>query len=151
MTTSQPVRLPKEGEYVRMYGRLIAIEDVTPKDIILDYIFETTEARIEGWINGKLVKNFGVFNNFYGEGTCVDHAVKHARELMKEYGESNLEFVVIEITKRVRMRPDPSERANLYAKEFRAMHSLQCGSRWNLPDEKEEVVWRSSQAIERTQ
>lgn len=151
MNNSNPVRLPKEGEYVRTYGRLVAIEDVTPKEIILDYIFEESDARVDAFINGKLVRSYGVFNNFYGENTCVDHAVKHAKELMERYGESNLEFVVTKFTRQLRMRPDPSERANLYAKEFRAMHSLQCGSRWNLPDEKEEVVWRSSQAIERTQ
>lgn len=145
MKTDGAPRLPTEGEYVRTYGKLVAIEDVTPKEVILDYIFEESEARVDAFINGKLVRSYGVFNNFYGENTCVEHAVTHAKELLERYGESNLEFIVIKFTRQVRMRPESSERANFYEKEFRAMRTLECGSRWNLPDEKEEVVWRSSE------
>jgi hypothetical protein len=137
------VKLPDVGEYVRNYGTLVEVEDVTPKDVVLDYIFEDTSARLEARINGKVVKTYGEFNNFYGKDTCVENAIKEARIQQRWLGESNLEFVVVKITSRKRMRPDHGVRENFYDDKFRAMKPLECGAYWDLPPETEEVVWSS--------
>ena len=135
------VRLPEIGEYVRMYGTLVEVQDVTPKEIVLDYVFEDTQAKLVGRINGKNVKEYGTFNDFYGKDTCVAAAIDEAKEQQRFLGESNLEFVVIKVTSRVRMRPTRNERENFYASEFRAMESLPNGSCWNLPEDTVEEVW----------
>jgi hypothetical protein len=140
---STAVRLPEEGEYVRIYGTLIRSEDVTPKEVVIDYIFEETTARIEGRINGKLVKEYGTFNNFYGKDTCVEAAIKEAKTHQAWLGESNLEFVVVKITSQRRMRPSRLQREEFYAKGIRKMETLPHGCRWNLPDDVEEDVWSS--------
>lgn len=140
---SSVFRLPEVGDYVRTYGKLVKIEDVTPKEIILDYIFEEEEARIEGRINGKTVKVYSTFNDFYGPGTCVQSAIKEAKRQNEWLGESNLEFVVIKVVSQVRKRPSEHERENFYDKGFRAMNNLNHGCHWNLPDKVETLVWSS--------
>jgi hypothetical protein len=140
---SNAPRLPAEGDYVRTYGKLLKIEDVTPKEIVLDYIFEEEEARLEGRINGKTVKVYTTFNNFYGPDTCVESAIKEAKQQEAWLGESNLEFVVVKVVRQVRKRPSLGERENFYDREFRAMETLNHGCRWDLPDEVETVVWSS--------
>lgn len=140
---SNAPRLPVEGEYVRTCGKLVAIEDVTPKEIVLDYIFEEESARLEGRINGKTVKVYSTFNDYYGEGTCVDSAIKEAKQQEAWLGESNLEFVVVKIISQVRKRPSRGVRENFYDREYRAMETLNNGCRWNLPDDVETVVWSS--------
>ena len=145
-TDQKPVRLPEVGEYVRQCGTLVEVQDVTPKEIILDYIFEETSARLEGRINGKLVKEYSTFNDHYGKGTCVDHAIREAKHEQRRLGESNLEFVVVKITSRRRMRPNRGQRENFYDTTFRAMEQLQFGCCRDLPDDVEEVVWSSLQA-----
>ena len=138
-----PVRLPEVGDEVRSYGKLIAIQDVTPKDVILDYIFEDCEAVLEARINGKKVREYSTFNNFHGPQTCVPNAIKEAELIQRTYGESNLEFVVILKTTQVRMRPDPVCRENVRDREFRAMRQLDYGCRAGLPTTREEEVWSS--------
>ncbi len=140
---SNAPRVPTEGDYVRMCGTLVAIEDVTPKEIVLDFIFEETEARLEGRINGHVVKEYSTFNNFYGRDTCVESAIKEAKVQEAWIGESNLEFVVVKVTRQVRMRPARDGKENFYAREFREMRTIEHGCRWNLPDEVEEDVWSS--------
>jgi hypothetical protein len=114
----------------------------------LDYIFEETSARLEGRINGKVVKEYRTFNNHYGKDTCVKCAIEEAKIQQSWLGESNLEFVVVKITSRTRMRPDRNDRENFYAKGVRAMKSLDYGSRRDLPDDIEEVVWSSLRPAE---
>jgi hypothetical protein len=147
MSEEKPkVSLPEVGQYVRMYGTLVEVQDVTPKEIVLDYIFEETSARLEGRINGKVVKEFGTLNNFYGKDTCVEQAIQEAKVQQAWLGESNLEFVVVKITTRVRMRPDRNDRENFYAKGVRAMKTLEFGCHRDLPDKIEEDVWSSASA-----
>jgi hypothetical protein len=147
-TDSKPVKLPEVGDYVRYYGTLVEVQDVTPKEIVLDYIFEDTSARLEGRINGKLVTEYGTFNNHYGQDACVKCAIEEAKVQQSWLGESNLEFVVVKVTTRTRMRPDRNDRENFYAKGFRAMKALDYGCRRDLPDEIEEDVWSSVWSIE---
>lgn len=140
----KPVRLPAVGESVRMYGKLVKIEVVTPPvEVVRDYVFEFTTAKLEARINGFCIKEHGEFNDFYGDGTCVDAAIRDARSLVGQFGESDLEFVVIKVTSQKRMRPDPDRRENFYADQFRAMETLEYGCCRDLPEDKEEIVWSS--------
>jgi hypothetical protein len=141
---SEQPRLPKVGEFVRACGRLVEIQDVTPKPPAptLDYIFEYTNARVEGRINGKVIKTFSTFNDLYGEGTCVKYAIEEAQSQAKWYGPSDMVFVVVKITSRVRKRP--IDRENLYDARFRGFESLSFGCGHNLPKDVEEDVWFSN-------
>lgn len=136
---SQP-RIPDTDEYVRTLGRLVEIEDVTPvQRTVLDYVFEETSARIDGRINGKTVKTYGEFNDFYGEGTCIDNAKQEAKVQAEWLGPCNMVFVVVKITARERMRPTRNQ--NLYAPAFVNFQALDYGCKANLPEDKEEDVW----------
>ena len=143
---TKTVRIPNVGEYVRQYGTLVGVEDVTPKEIILDYIFEETSARVEGRINGKVVKEYGTFNNFYGKDTCIENAISEAKVQQNWIGESNMEFVVVKITSRVRKRPSRVHKENWHDRQYRAMDTLDFGCRRKMPDDIEEVVWSSLSA-----
>ena len=136
-------RLPDVGQYVRDYGTLVQIEDVTPKEIVLDYIFESMEARLEGRINGKLVKTYSTLSDHYGKNTCVQSAIKEAKTQQAWLGDSNLEFVVVKVTRRFRMRPSMDNRVNFYDAKFRAMKQLDFGCCRDLPDDIKEDVWSS--------
>lgn len=140
---TKPVKIPDVGEYVRNYGTLVEIQDVTPKEIVLDYVFEDTSARVEGRINGKVAKEYTTFNNFYGQDSCVQHAIREAKEQRRCLGDSCMEFVVVKVTSRQRMRPERNERENFYDTKYRAMTALECGRCRDLPDDVEEVVWSS--------
>lgn len=142
MTEDRKPRLPVAGEFVRSVGKLVSIEDVTPKEIVLDYIFQGFEARIEARLNGKRIKEFSVHNDFYGLGTCVTHAITEAKEQANFYGPSDLEFVVVKITSHCRKRPSRNERSNFYDEQFRAFQTEATGCKWNLPDDTEEDVFR---------
>jgi hypothetical protein len=142
-TAPKPAKLPEVGEYVRQYGTLVEVQDVTPKEIILDYIFEETSARLEGRINGKVVKEYSTFSDYYGKGTCVQNAIIEAKVQQEWLGESTMEFVVVKITSRVRKRPDRTQKENWYDCQFRAMNNLDFGCRRGMPDDVEEVVWSS--------
>lgn len=74
-------RIPAVGEFLRSHGRLVEVQDVTPKPPAptLDYIFEETTARVEGRINGKVIQTYGTFNDYYGEGTCIESAIAVAK------------------------------------------------------------------------
>lgn len=136
-------RIPTVGEYVRMFGTLVEVQDVTPPVVpTKDYIFEDTSARLEARINGKVVKEYGTYNNFYGKDRCVEAAIDEARKQQDWLGESNLEFVVVKVTERCRMRPTNSE--HFYAREFREFKALDHGCKWDLPEETEDDVWSSS-------
>lgn len=150
MAKKAPPRIPGVGEYVRMYGTLVQTQDVTPPvKTEIDYIFEDTEARIEARINGKVVTTYETFNNFYGKDTCVSSAIAEARKYVERFGKSDLEFVVVQVTERVRMRPMAKE--NFYHDEFREFRSLDHGCKWELPEPTEVDVWSSSRGDLRKQ
>lgn len=137
-------RDPVVGEYVRMVGTLVAVEDVTPppppKEA--DYIFEDTEARVDVLANGHKIDEGPTLNNFYGQGTCVDTAIKEAKRLSKKHG-PGVEVRVVKVTARVRMRKARGE--NFYAPQFARFESKPHGAKWDLPEPTEEVVWTSAQ------
>ena len=143
MSVATKGRIPEVGEYVRMFGTLVEVQDVTPPpppEPVLDYIFEDTEARIDVLANGHRIREGSTLNNFYGKDTCVETAIKEAKEAAAHYGDG-VEVRVVKVTSRVRMRPARKE--NFYAPEFAEFEPLERGSRWNLPEPVEEVVWSS--------
>ena len=142
-------RLPEVGEYVRMKGRLVEVQDVTPKPPPkeVDYIFEDTNARVELRINGKRITEYGTFNNFYGADSCVPSAIEEAKKLMANIGPSDAELVVVKITSQRRMRPRGDREHSLYAPQFIDFQTLSHGACSALPDDTEEVVWSSKKDI----
>ena len=140
-------RLPKVGEYVRNHGRLIAIEIIPPPPQPLpekDYIFEETEARCEIRFNDEVINIIQLLNDFYGEGTGAESAIKEMKKYAAERGigpDSDIEVVVVKITKQIRYRP--LSRQSFYDKEFYDFKWL--GMCHNLPDPVEVVVWSSKQ------
>jgi hypothetical protein len=142
---TQTPRLPKVGEFVRGHGVLVEIQDVTPKPPPpeIDYIFESFSARIESRVNGKVLNTHGTLNDFYGRGTCVESAIADAKKIQARYGASDVEYVVVKITSRVRQRPQDRREYNFYDKQFVDFESLKWGCRRDLPDDVEEVVWSS--------
>lgn len=135
-------RLPVVGEYVRMYGELIEVQDVTPPVTkIEDWIFRDTTARVEMRVNGKCVEAFSEHNNFNAKDACVPNAIASAKKRMAYFGPCDIEFVVIKVTSYKRMRP--TGHAHFYAREFSEFESLPHGACWNAPEDTEEVVWSS--------
>jgi hypothetical protein len=144
MAENEKGRIPEVGEYVRMYGTLVEIQDVTPPPPptpVLDYIFEDTDARVEVLAGGHIVKDGPTINNFYGKDTCVAGAIEEAKKLAKHYG-TGVEVRVVKVTSRVRMRP--SRDVHLYDRTFVHFNSLYSGARWDLAEPIEEVVWSSA-------
>lgn len=124
------------GSYVRSLGKLIAIENVTPPVVeVLDYIYLETTARVEARVNGKPIKVFSTFNEFYGEGTAVQQAIKEAKAEAIKAGPSSLEFVVVMVRSHVRKRPSSHRGACFYDTDFRAMETIEHGSKRDLPED----------------
>lgn len=141
-------RVPEVGEYVRMIGTLVAVEEVVPppppKEV--DYIFEDSEARVEVLANGHKIDDGPTINDFYGKGTSVETAIEEAEKLSKKYG-PGVEVRVVKVTAQVRMRKDRGE--NFYAPQFAAFKSKSHGATHDLPEPSEEVVWSSAIALAR--
>lgn len=110
-------RLPDIGDWVRTQGKLVAIEDVTPKapPQEIDYVFEDYEAEIHLLSNGHEISRGPTINSFYGEDTCVELAIADAKELLVKYGD-HLEAVIEKVTTQTRMRP--IDRRNPHDKQF---------------------------------
>lgn len=144
----KPLKLPVVGDFMRMHGELVEIQDVTPPPVKreLDYIFKEQSAQVVARVNGIDIKEFATFNDYYGKGTCVESAIKEAKELQGAFGNApDLEFVVVLKTELVRMRPVGQQ--NEYAKEYFDFAALDWGCRRDLPEDTEEVVWSSKQPI----
>lgn len=144
MKTETPPRLPEVGEYVRMLGELVEIQDVTPppppKQV--DYIFREIHCQAEGRINGKTVIELSCFNTFAGRDDCLRSAVREAEEKQKELGPSDMEFVVVMTTSYSRMRPCNPAREYLYQREFVDFKHTDSPRR-GLPPDQTEDVWSS--------
>lgn len=135
-------RLPTPGEYVRLCGELVDVQDVTPPTVkVEDWIFKETTARVEMRVNGIRIKDCGTFNDFYGKGTCVVTGVAEAQKILINLGATDVELVVVRITSHCRRRP--TRDSSFYDREFFEFKSLPSGSGWNLPEDTEDVVWSS--------
>lgn len=136
----------KIGEYVRHIGKLITTEDVTPPVVtVTDYIFESVSARCELRFRREVVNNIQTLSDFYGEGTGVATAIKEMQEYVtnKQIGpNSDLEVVVVRVAEQCRMRPNPTK----FSRE--PFRSIDYGSRRDLPEPVETVVWSSKRPDE---
>lgn len=143
------LKLPKVGDFQRNIGRLVKIDAITPPppETYYEYIFEDTSYLCEVRLNtGETLVGITTVNDFYGIGTGEKTAIK---EMMKYCVErhisdiSDLEIVVVKVTEQTRMKPTNQE--NFYAKGFPTFESLPYGSKKDLPEDKEEIVWSSRQ------
>ena len=140
------LKIPVVGEYVRNTGKLIRIDTITPPppETYYEYIFEDINARGELRLNGEKLDELCHINDFYGLGTSVTTAIEEMKayaEKRKITSKSELEVVVIKITEQTRMKP--LNRENYSAKGFRDFDYIEYGSKRDLPEDKEEIVWSS--------
>lgn len=142
MTEKPEARVPEIGDYVRTKGRLVKIEDVTPPPPaqVLDYIFEAVTAKVRAFANNNEIAGFSEFNDFYGENSCVDHAIAEARKVAETYGPA-IDVRVYKIVSQTRMRPQNDR--SLYDRQFADFQFLSSGWARNLPEPVETVVWSS--------
>lgn len=143
------LNLPIVGQFVKQHGKLIEIQDVTPTPVEreVDYIFEKTEAKIEGQIDGKFIKNFGTFHGMFGETDAVANAIKECASLQKDF--PSVDFIVTRNVTRTRMRPTNriNLRENFYDKTLVDFDSLSHGSGRGLPADESTVVWSSKKGF----
>ena len=143
---TEELKIPEVGEYVRNMGRLIKIEDIVPPPppIDKDYIFEDIEAKCELIYKGTFIKSLGIFNDFYGIGTSVETAIKEMKEYATEMEiteESDLEVRITKVVSQVRMQS--VDRENIYKKGYKDFETKKWGSKQNLPEPIETIVWIS--------
>lgn len=140
------LKLPMVGEFVRHVGKLIKVEDVIlpPPQPERDYIFEEIEAVCELVYKGETIKSLGTYNDFYGIGTSVQNAIKEMKDYASErqIGQnSELEVRVTQVVSQTRMIP--TGRYNVYAEGYSDFQSKPSGSKANLPEPIETIVWSS--------
>lgn len=142
---SDKSRLPTVGEYVRNYGELVEVREVTPLPpaTYFDYIFKSYAWRIDALANGRQLRTFSEYNDFYGRETGRQAAIDNAEKLVAEYGDA-IEIIVVKVTAYRRLKPTGND--NIYDKTYCAFDSYAYSD--NVPDPEEEVVWSSKQAKE---
>ena len=146
MNSNSKQFLPEIGEYVRGQGTLVAIQDIVPPPppVDKDYIFEEITARVELRLGVEVLNEICTLWDAYGLETSVKVATGEAQRYASERkigSGSDLEVVVIRIIEQVRKRPHREE--NFYDRTFSSFKSLEVGSKANLPDPVENVVWSS--------
>lgn len=140
MSKAADLRMPEIGETVRLVGRLVEIQDVTPppppKE--LDYIFLETTATVQIRANGHIISNEVTMNDLYG--SAVESAINEARKFVKKLG-PGVEIVVVRHDKHYRARP--SGRQDFYNQGLMGFDRLGDGAKRGLPDDVNTVVWSS--------
>ena len=142
-------RLPEIGEYVRGQGTLVAVQDIIPipPPVDRDYIFEEIGARVELRLGAEWLQTICTLWDAYGLETSVKAAIGEAQRYTSERKigpGSDLEVVVIKIVEQARKRPEKNGK-NFYDLTFFSFKSLEVGSKANLPDPVETVVWSSKE------
>lgn len=140
------LKIPEIGTYVHGTGILRAVEVIPPKPVppTHDYIFEEITAYIELRLNGKMVSKSGTYWDAHHLFSSVDSAKQESKQWLKYYGitpASEMEVVVVKVTSL--RRKNLTDERNHYEKEYAEFRSRAAGGRWNLPDDKKEVVWSS--------
>lgn len=141
-------RLPEIGEYVRGQGTLIAVQHIIPPPppVDKDYIFEEITAEVKLRLGDEVLNEIASLWDAYGKGTSVESAIEDAKKYASERNigpKSELEVMVIKIVEQVRKRPEKFSTENFYDPTFISFVSLETGSKWNLPDPVETIVWSS--------
>jgi hypothetical protein len=141
------MNLPLIGEYLRGIGRLVSREAIQPPPQpppTEDFIFEEITARCELRLNGHRLVELQELNDYYGLGMGKVQAIKDMETYIAEEhitANSDLEVVVIEVKQYFRARPKNWEdRIN---KGFHQFEPLDTGSKWNVPETIETIVWSS--------
>lgn len=137
------IKIPDIGEYIRNIGKIVDIQEI-PQPVLKDYIIEEGEARCELRLNDNLIKKLETINDFYGLDTCIETAIRDMKKYIKDMGidkDSDLEVVVIHVITYHRGRP--TNRENFYARGYPEFNTLDTGSKWEVPEDIEKVVWSS--------
>lgn len=147
MSKVKSKRLPKVGEFIRMVGTLIAIEEIPPEPVSpqVDYIFEEINARCELRFGGEVVQVISCLTDFCGRETSVETAIKDMERYAESRGldaDSELEAVVVRVATQCRKRPRGDE--NFYDPTFSGF-GTPVGATLQVPRPVEEVVWSSKQ------
>jgi hypothetical protein len=147
MNPNPKPRLPEIGEYVRGQGTLVAVQEIVPQLLPVDkyYIFEEISARVELRLGAEVIKHVVTLWDFYGKGKSIEGAIEKAQEYVSKKGigpQSELEVVVIKIVEQIRKLPNQYGE-NLRDPTFVSFESSGTGSKANLPDPVEAVVWSS--------
>ena len=136
-------KLPKVGDYVRMKGRLVSIDQPpAPPPPPPVYVFEDVSASIEiHSLTGVKIDDRETFNEFHGEGTCVATATKEAEALAEGLG-PGVVVVVRRVVEHTEMKP--LNRENFYDKEYRDFEPVSTYGSYKTVSDK--IVWRSDEA-----
>jgi len=133
MSEAKP-RIPAIGEVVSDYGKLVAIEDVTPPPKkVYDYIFEESEYVVSIETPRGIEVRKGV--TYTAKDVAINVAKTQAGVLAPN--------VAVVTEKRVQRRYQPTAATNYRTPEFKAFAPLPYGSRAGLPDDVEVEIWRS--------
>jgi hypothetical protein len=141
------LKIPTIGDFVRNGGKLIRIETAEPTPPPKDYIFEEITARCEMRFNDKVLKELGEISDYYGLGTSITTAIKEMKEYANSQNitdKSDIEIVVIKVVSQTRKRPIYCE--SYIQGDHWEFESLSCGSKWQMPDDVETVVWSSKRS-----
>jgi len=139
-------RLPEIGEYVRGQGTLVTVQNIypPPPPENKDYIFEEITVSVELRLGSEVLNKICTLWDAYGKETSVTIAIREAQRYAseREIGpEGQLEVLAIKRVEQVRKRPHHED--NFYDKTFSSFKSLEVGSKDNLPDPVESIVWSS--------
>jgi hypothetical protein len=141
------LKIPQIGQYIRNTGKIVRIEEI-PQPTLIDYIIEEGTARCELRMKDKLLKNLGEYNDFYGQDTCKDGAIKDMIEYCEELGitkDSELEVVVVYVVEQSRMRPNG--RKNFCEDEYADFSAIEWGNKIGVADDVETVIWSSKKDL----
>lgn len=145
------LKIPQIGEYIRNIGTLTKIEDVVPKPPPpeKDYIFEIIEARCDLYRNNELLKHLYTLNDFYELNSCIKTAIEEMIDYAttnKITKDSEVELRVTKVSSLIRM--NPTWEKNYYTKEYTDFKYKELGSRFNLPEPTETIIWTSRELLE---
>lgn len=142
---NQQTRCPNIGEYVGGAGTLVEIQNTQPPPPPpeSDFIFEEVTARVEMWRDKCRISTFSTYWDAYGPDSAVNYAITEAQSVASNQGitaDSEVELRVIKIVSRTRKRVMPNF-TNYYSRHFPKFEAKSIGSKWEMPDDVETIVW----------
>jgi len=146
--TDEP-RIPNIGERVRLVGTLIRVETPKPIQPPDEYVFENIDARVEMRLGEAVVKDFGTFNDWYGD--AVRSGILEAKQICEHHRigpTSDNEIVVVKVTTQRRQLLSLDRDAYTYDKEFRRFSNMAQGGYYDLAPTVEEDVWSSKRWVD---
>jgi len=147
--TDEP-RIPNIGERVRLVGTLIRVETPKPIQPPDEYVFENIDARVEMRLGEAVVKDFGTFNDWYGD--AVRSGILEAKQICEHHRigpTSDNEIVVVKVTSQCRQILSRGTEPYLYEKEFRQFCNMSSGGGYGVAPTIEKDVWSSKRWLEK--